>query len=47
MKIKALLVALLLMPVAARADQEMPIFDAHLHYSHVHEMQGALYSEVA
>jgi len=34
MKIKALLVALLLVPVAARADQEMPIFDAHLHYSH-------------
>ena len=35
MKIKALLVALLLalvfVPVAARADQEMPIFDAHLH----------------
>jgi len=38
MKIKALLVALLpallFGPVAARADQEMPIFDAHLHYSH-------------
>jgi len=29
-----LLVALLLLPAAARADQEMPIFDAHLHYSH-------------
>jgi len=38
MRIKALLVALLLAlvfgPVAARTDQEMPIFDAHLHYSH-------------
>jgi len=38
MKIRALLVvllpALLLAPAAARADQEMPIFDAHLHYSH-------------
>ena len=38
MKIKALLVALLpallFGPAAAHADQEMPIFDAHLHYSH-------------
>ena len=30
----ALLPALLFGPAAARADQEMPIFDAHLHYSH-------------
>jgi hypothetical protein len=31
---KKLLVALLLLPLAARAETEMPIFDAHLHYSH-------------
>jgi hypothetical protein len=31
---KWLLFALLLLPAAVRADQEMPIFDAHLHYSH-------------
>lgn len=31
---KWLLFVLLLLPAAARADQEMPIFDAHLHYSH-------------
>ncbi len=30
----ALAVPLLLVTAAARADQEMPIFDAHLHYSH-------------
>ena len=34
MKIKALFVAVLLLPVAGRAETEMPIFDAHLHYSH-------------
>jgi len=31
---KKFLVALLLLPLAARAETEMPIFDAHLHYSH-------------
>ncbi len=30
----ALVLTLLLAAAAARADQEMPIFDAHLHYSH-------------
>src|SRR5437868_929574 len=28
------LLVLLVLPALARADQEMPIFDAHLHYSH-------------
>jgi Amidohydrolase len=31
---RTLLAALLLVPVMARAEPEMPIFDAHLHYSH-------------
>ncbi|MBN9089267.1 MAG: amidohydrolase family protein [Reyranella sp.] len=31
---KSLAAVLLLLPLAARAETEMPIFDAHLHYSH-------------